>query len=301
MRYVVAVICTAVLMGVFSGCTEDVSGASGLSCPGPGAAPKGFVKTLDDCAAPAGPGNPPGSQCRLVPTALELTIDGGEGSTFCTTPGTPATFQIGTPPGYSARAATLTSEAPCNKTSDYQIAYTYQYQGGQTLGFPAYPAGSKGTFTMYVRGDTSQRLATAQFCFDTDYSGFYEIYGTDGSTQTGTWSSLASSTCNYVEGIGGPECKEYAGVGWTNTTATEDCEGGQGTWSATPRCPTDYSPDKYLGWCAVTDDLRPEEERLDYLLQYRSSDPADCASASGDCTARGGTWTWMDICRPPPV
>jgi len=154
---------------------------------------------------------------------------------------------------------------------------------------------------MYVRGDTSQQLATAQFCFDTDYSGFYEIYGTDGSTQTGTWSSLASSTCNYVEGIGKSECKEYAGVGWTATTAAEDCEDGQGTWSATTRCPTDYSVDKYLGWCAVTDNLRPEEERRDYLIQYRSSDPVDCDSAIADCGGLGGTWTWMDICRPPPI
>ena len=177
MRYAVVAISTALLIGVFSACTSSDTGSTGISCTGSGEATKKFIIEGEEgteanaqyCLGAYG-------NCLAVPQTFDLTIDGGEGSSFCTTPGTPTSLEL-----ISVRAANLVSEAPCNETHEYQYGYTFQSRGD------TWPSGPKGTFSLYVRGDTSIQLATAQFCYDTNSSGHYKLFAEDGSTQTGTW------------------------------------------------------------------------------------------------------------------
>ena len=186
MRYVVMAISTALLVGLFSACMESDSGSTGLSCTGPGAAIKKFG-TVAECAA-----FPDGADgfCLVVPQTFNLTIGGGEGSAFCTAPGTPAIFEIAT----RATSDLIVPAGPCAGTIPYQFSYTYIFRGNDiapvpSVGFPglAIAGGPKGTFSLSTPGVIESQAATAQFCFDTNLSGHYRFLATDGSSQTGTW------------------------------------------------------------------------------------------------------------------
>ena len=93
---------------------------------------------------------------------------------------------------------------------------------------------------------------------------------------------MNAGTCNYTNQFSmDPECKEYSGNAWTESSAEASCEAGgggalPGVWSESAECALDPT----LGTCSVPD---ATDMDLEYVLQIGGGDPADCPTIAGIC------------------
>lgn len=104
----------------------------------------------------------------------------------------------------------------------------------------------------------------------------------------------AIGRCDYTNTFSdGPECKEYLGSAWTETTAAESCgtetlAATAGTFTAGEACPTD----DVLGRCDVGEGT-PDA----YALVFPGTDPADCEGVVIGCAFAQGTFTPSALCE----
>jgi hypothetical protein len=104
---------------------------------------------------------------------------------------------------------------------------------------------------------------------------------------------FAAGACNYVNGFSNsPECKEYVGEEWDQTSLENDCAtaalGGPGELTVGEGC----DPGPLLGICTTTDD---DGRVADLYVQ--GEDAGSCDIAKGACeNFTGGTFTAEGVC-----
>ena len=167
MRYAVVAVSAALLVSLFSACAPTDTGSSGLSCEGDAEAPK---------------------RLEFTPVTSDLPLTGGEGSYFCTVPGTPSTFtMLTTSANFNSGQLALSPDATCDSEVIVDFSYGYIFQlRAPSSPFFNFPAGPKGTFSLYEE-DLDNPATTSQFCWNSDEGGYYKFFGPNGNTQTGTF------------------------------------------------------------------------------------------------------------------
>jgi hypothetical protein len=114
--------------------------------------------------------------------------------------------------------------------------------------------------------------------------------------------ATSASACRYDNLFSGsPECKQYSGSGWTDTSAEADCAAGAtaappGAWTANSQCAVEPT----LGSCSVL-----PADGLDYVIEIGGSEQRDCTTSAHACTAFvGGTFIASSHCEgysQPPM
>ena len=193
----------AVVLLLTFGCSQnegDASGSTGLRCDGSGTAPacfawNGSVTACFEIPSYIPPYTPiPGPSPEPVPTNFSLTIESGEGSAYCTTPGTVGQLSVTSAissnvyQGDVQRGSIQLSGEILDCGDGIAVDRTFAYSPSQ-YGTTAFGInlGNKGTFGLFVNPSDQLPETDAQFCFQTENSGTYQLNGEDGSRQNGTW------------------------------------------------------------------------------------------------------------------
>ena len=197
MREVLLSVGAALLLLNFA-CSQndgDQSGSTGIRCTGSGTAPACFAwnGTVTQCFVPFFPPGPPPAP---VPSNFSLTVESGEGSAFCTTPGTVGTLSVvsaspnnvSTGKFQSGSAEVSDTLVSCGAGAPITSAFAY-YPKAYGSSIFNIDLSNRGNFTLFLDPDDSEAQTNAQFCFQTDNSGTYQLNAEDGSRQNGTWTN----------------------------------------------------------------------------------------------------------------
>ena len=121
-----------------------------------------------------------------------------------------------------------------------------------------------------------------------------EDSGADGGLDDGGDAATAKGACDYINTFSGaPECKEYVGSAWDQTTAAADCASPlPGADPGALRWAEGCGREPLLGICAI-DVGAPEETALVFL----GDDPAACGGLEIGCGFAGGELTYGPVCE----
>ena len=198
MREVLLSVGAALLLLNFA-CTQnegDATGSTGLSCNGTGTAPACFAWNPTVTACFVGFPGFPVSAPEPVPASFVLNVQSGQGSAYCTTPGTlgdlavvfasrndasKGEYQVGT-------LEVSDSVLSCGNGAAVSSSFAY-YPKAYGASIFDIDLSNRANFTAFLDPADPEMETFAQFCYETETSGTYRLTSEDGSQQNGTWTN----------------------------------------------------------------------------------------------------------------